>query len=196
MTTLVFLEHHGGELQKGSVAVLSKAATLGGEVAGVIVGSGPRVSPSRRPSTAPPQSTSPTTRSSKHRSRSPASTRSRSSSGRRESRPCSSPSRSSPPTSPRARGPARGRAQLAAHRPRGGDGGLVGKQSALGDSVVVDVGWKSTPQIGLPRRRVRPVGAARAGTVDRSRSVQGTLSLRRWSSRRAERAVCRSRTRT
>ena len=41
MSTLVFLEHHGGELQKGSLAVLSKAASLGGgDVAGVIVGSG------------------------------------------------------------------------------------------------------------------------------------------------------------
>ena len=40
MSTLVFLEHHGGELQKGSLAVLSKAASLGGDVAGVIVGAG------------------------------------------------------------------------------------------------------------------------------------------------------------
>ena len=40
MKTLVFLEHHGDELQKSSLAVLSKAASLGGEVAGVIVGSG------------------------------------------------------------------------------------------------------------------------------------------------------------
>src|ERR671911_1955745 len=40
MSTLVFLEHHGGELQKGSLAVLSKAASLGGDIAGVIVGSG------------------------------------------------------------------------------------------------------------------------------------------------------------
>jgi len=39
-TTLVFLEHHEGELQKGSLGVLSKAATLGGEVAGVVLGPG------------------------------------------------------------------------------------------------------------------------------------------------------------
>jgi electron transfer flavoprotein alpha subunit len=38
--TLVFLEHSGGELQKGSLGVLSKAASLGGEVAGIAVGSG------------------------------------------------------------------------------------------------------------------------------------------------------------
>jgi electron transfer flavoprotein alpha subunit len=37
---LVFLEHHDGELQKGSLGVLSKASSLGGEVAGVLVGAG------------------------------------------------------------------------------------------------------------------------------------------------------------
>jgi len=40
VTTLVFLEHHEGELLKPSLGVLSKAASLGGDVAGVIVGSG------------------------------------------------------------------------------------------------------------------------------------------------------------
>ena len=39
MSTLVFLEHHEGELQKGSLGVLSKAAALGGDVAGVVAGS-------------------------------------------------------------------------------------------------------------------------------------------------------------
>ena len=41
MATLVFVEHHGSELQKGSLGVLSKATTLGeGEVAAVLVGAG------------------------------------------------------------------------------------------------------------------------------------------------------------
>ena len=40
MATLVFLEHHGHELQKGSLGVLAKAASLGDEVAGVVAGSG------------------------------------------------------------------------------------------------------------------------------------------------------------
>jgi electron transfer flavoprotein alpha subunit len=41
MATLVFLEHHEGELQKGSLGALSKAAELaGGDVAAVLVGSG------------------------------------------------------------------------------------------------------------------------------------------------------------
>jgi electron transfer flavoprotein alpha subunit len=35
----VFLEHHEGELQKGSLGVLGKAARLGEEVAGVVLGS-------------------------------------------------------------------------------------------------------------------------------------------------------------
>jgi electron transfer flavoprotein alpha subunit len=39
VTALVFLEHHGGELVKNSLAVLSKAASLGEEVHGVAVGS-------------------------------------------------------------------------------------------------------------------------------------------------------------
>ena len=39
MSILVFLEHHGSELQKGSLGVLTKAASLGdGDVAAVLVG--------------------------------------------------------------------------------------------------------------------------------------------------------------
>jgi electron transfer flavoprotein alpha subunit len=40
MATLVFVEHHGNELQKGSLGVLSKAATLGDSVSAVLVGGG------------------------------------------------------------------------------------------------------------------------------------------------------------
>jgi electron transfer flavoprotein alpha subunit len=42
LTTLVFLEHHNGELSKGSLGVLAKAASLGDDVAGLIAGSGVR----------------------------------------------------------------------------------------------------------------------------------------------------------
>jgi electron transfer flavoprotein alpha subunit len=43
MATLVFLEHHGNDLQKGALGVLGKAAALGnGEVVGVVAGSGVR----------------------------------------------------------------------------------------------------------------------------------------------------------
>jgi electron transfer flavoprotein alpha subunit len=39
VSTLVFLEHHGGALQKGALGVLTKAASLGDDVAGVVTGS-------------------------------------------------------------------------------------------------------------------------------------------------------------
>jgi electron transfer flavoprotein alpha subunit len=42
MSTIVFLEHHGGELLKGGLGVLSKAASLGDEVSGVVIGTGVR----------------------------------------------------------------------------------------------------------------------------------------------------------
>src|SRR4029079_17279954 len=43
MSSLVFLEHHGDELLKGSLGVLAKAATLGdGDVGGIVIGSGVR----------------------------------------------------------------------------------------------------------------------------------------------------------
>jgi electron transfer flavoprotein alpha subunit len=43
MSILVFLEHHGAELQKAALGVLSKAATLGDpDIAAVLVGSGVR----------------------------------------------------------------------------------------------------------------------------------------------------------
>jgi electron transfer flavoprotein alpha subunit len=38
--TLVFVEHHDGTLQKGSLGVLAKAIALGGDVAGVVLGAG------------------------------------------------------------------------------------------------------------------------------------------------------------
>ena len=38
--TLVFLEHHEGELQKGGLGVLAKAASLGLDTAGVVLGAG------------------------------------------------------------------------------------------------------------------------------------------------------------
>jgi electron transfer flavoprotein alpha subunit len=42
VSTLVFLEHHGDELQKGALGVLAKAASVGDEVAVVLVGGGVR----------------------------------------------------------------------------------------------------------------------------------------------------------
>ena len=42
MPTLVFLETHDGEPTKGGLGVLSKAASLGGDIAGVVLGTGVR----------------------------------------------------------------------------------------------------------------------------------------------------------
>ena len=42
MATLVFVEHHDGEPAKPALGVLAKAASLGGDVAAVVVGSGVR----------------------------------------------------------------------------------------------------------------------------------------------------------
>jgi electron transfer flavoprotein alpha subunit len=39
LTTLVFLEHHSGEILKGALGVLGKAASLSDDVAGAVVGS-------------------------------------------------------------------------------------------------------------------------------------------------------------
>jgi len=40
VSTLVFLEHHDGAIQKGSLGGLARALAAGGEVAGVVVGHG------------------------------------------------------------------------------------------------------------------------------------------------------------
>jgi len=40
VSVAVFLEHHEGELQKGALGVLAKAASLGDDVVGVVLGSG------------------------------------------------------------------------------------------------------------------------------------------------------------
>ena len=152
MSILVFLEHHGGELQKGSLAVLSKAASLGGDVAGVIVGAG-------------------VDGLAEQAGRHGAATVYVADDRRLEA----------PLPQPRVDAVAQlvvehgietvlfGQSILAADiasalaaRLEAGlnwqltdisaeGGNLVGKQSALGDSVVVDVGWTSTPRIGLFR---------------------------------------------
>ncbi len=175
MSTLVFLEHHDGELQKGSLGVLveGRAARRRRRRRW----SSARAStdwPPRPASTARRRSTSPTTPRSRRRCRSRASTRSRSSSRdtgfdnvlfaavgarrRRRRRPG---------------GAARRRAQLGPRRPRAPqDGALVGKRPALGDSVLVDVGWTSTPRLALVRSgSVRPGRSRRRRGGGRARST-------------------------
>jgi len=173
MSTLVFLEHHfsedgGGEIQKGSLAVLSKAASLGGDVAGVVVGAS-------------------VDGLAEQAGRHGAATVYLVDDARLEA----------PLPQPRVDAIAQlveekrietvlfAQSVLAADIAAGlaarldaglnwqltdiaNDGGdLVGKQSALGDSVVVDVGWRSTPRIGLFRSGAfDPVETAAAGTAE------------------------------
>ena len=169
MSTLVFLEHHDNELQKGSLAVLSKAASLGGDVAGVIVGSGVEGLAAQAGSY-----------------------------GAATVYVADDPKLEAPLPQPRVDAIAQLVADkgietvlfaqsilaadiasaLAARLEAGlnwqltdvsADGGdLVGKQSALGDSVVVDVGWRETPRLGLFRAgSLDPVETSAAGTVER-----------------------------
>ncbi len=169
MSVLVFLEHHDGELQKGSLAVLSKAASLGiGDVAGVIVGSGVEGLAEQ---------------AAKH--------------GAATVYVADDAKLEAPLPQPRVDAIAQLVEQhgletvlfaqsilaadiasgLAARLEAGlnwqltdlasADGGVVGKQSALGDSVVVDVGWTSTPRIGLFRAgALDPSEQPAAGAVE------------------------------
>jgi electron transfer flavoprotein alpha subunit len=166
--TLVFLEHHEGALQKGSLGVLSKAAQLGGDVAGVVVGDGVR---------------------------SLAEEAGRYGAG--TVHVADEAALAAPLPQPRvdvlaalvrdggfdnvlfaqsvlAADVAAG---LAARLDAGlnwdlvdlfaDDGGLVGKRAALADSVFVDVGWTSTPRLGIVRTGTfEPVESGGTATVE------------------------------
>jgi len=146
MRILVFLEHHGGELQKGSLGVLGKAASLG-DADAVLVGEG--VSPLAAEA---------------------------GSYGAKKVHVADDASVASPLPQPRVDVLAKlaggydavffANSVLAADVAAGLaarlDAGLnwdlvdvtsdfVGKRPAIGDSVLVDVGWKTTPRLALFR---------------------------------------------
>ena len=157
MSTLVFLEHHEGELQKGALGVLAKAASLG-EAHGVIAGSGVAGLATQA-------------------------------AGAAKVWVADDPSLAAPLPQPRvdvlAKVVAEGgydtvllaasvlaadvAAGLAARLDAGlnwdltdlvqENGRLVGKRPALGDSVLVDVGWKSEVKLGLIRSGTFEPGA-------------------------------------
>jgi electron transfer flavoprotein alpha subunit len=153
MSTLVFLEHHGDELLKGSLGVLSKAATLGdADIAGVVIGSGVRALADQAGEF-----------------------------GAAKVYVADDPQLEAPLPQPRIDVLAQlirdngidtvlfGNSVLAADVAAGlaarldaglnwdlsdlvqQDGKLIGKRPALQDSVFVDVGWKSEPRIALFR---------------------------------------------
>jgi len=152
VSILVFLEHHGGELQRNALGVLSKAASLGDEVHGVLIGSGVRALAPRAGAY-----------------------------GAAKVHVADDQSLEAPLPQPRVDVIAQlvrdggyatvlfGQSVLAADiaaalaaRLEAGlnwdlvdvvqqDGTLVGKRPALQDTVYVDVGWKSEPRIALFR---------------------------------------------
>ncbi len=153
MATLVFLEHHGNDLQKGALGVLAKAASLGdADVAAVLAGEGVRALASEAGKF-----------------------------GAAKVYVCEDEALHEPLPQPRvdvlARVVADGgydtvlfansvlaadvAAGLAARLDAGlnwdlvelerRDGDLVGKRPALQDTVYADVGWTSTPRLGLFR---------------------------------------------
>jgi electron transfer flavoprotein alpha subunit len=170
MSTLVFLEHHEGELLKPSLGVLSKAAELGGEVTGVVLGSGVGDLASQ---------------AGKY--------------GAAQVLVVDKPELEAPLPQPRVDALAsivreRGfdtvlfagsvlaadvAAGLSARLQAGlnwdltdlveQDGKLVGKRPALGDSVFVDVGWKGEPRLALIRAGTfdpKETGAAASASVE------------------------------
>jgi electron transfer flavoprotein alpha subunit len=169
MSILVFVEHHEGQLQKGSLGVLAKAAGLGaGDVAAVLLGAGVAELAADAGRY-----------------------------GAETVYVADDPRLEAPLPQPRVDAIAQLveehgietvlfaqsilsadiAAALAARLDAGlnwqlvdiaaQDGNLVGKQSALGDSVLVDVGWMSTPRLGLFRAGVfDPVETAAAGSVE------------------------------
>ena len=165
MSILVFVEHHGDELQKGSLGVLAKAAALGDDtVAAVLVGGGVR-SLAREAGTF----------------------------GAATVYVVEDDSLEPPTPQPRVDVLAKLAqdhgfdtilfansvlaadiaAGLAARLDAGlnwdltdveaRDGTLVGKRPALQDSIVVDVGWRSTPRLALFRAGSFDAGAAAGG---------------------------------
>ena len=160
VSTLVFLEHHDGAIQKGALGVLARALALGGDVAGVVVGHavGDVAAAAGRVRRLRP-STSSTLPPSRRRCRSRGSTRSRPSSPRRGAENvlfAASVLSADVAAGLSARLDAGLNWDLTDFAIDGGR--LVGKRPALGDTVLVDVGWTSDAA-----DRARPFGRLRAG---------------------------------
>ena len=152
MSTLVFLEHHGSSIQRGALGVLAKAAQLDPDVAGVLIGSGVREIAADAGRF-----------------------------GAKKVFVADDPALDAPLPQPRVDVLGKlvqdqgfdtvlfGASVLSADVAGGlaarlgaglnwdlsdlevGDDGLVGKRSALGDTVLADVGWSADPKLGLIR---------------------------------------------
>jgi electron transfer flavoprotein alpha subunit len=180
LKALVFLEHYHGALEKGGLGVLSKAASLG-EAAGVVLGEGAAEVAAGAGAY-----------------------------GAAKVYACEQPELTAPLPQPRVDAVATVleasgadtvlfaasvlasdvAAGLAARLGAGlnwdliglevVDGELVGKRPALGDTVLVDVGWKDTPRLGLVRAgsfdAVESGGSAEVESFETSFSEFSTLA--------------------
>ena len=201
MSDLVFLEHHGSELQKGALGVLAKAATLG-DVDAVLVGGGvkalaaeagkfgaAKVHVAEDDALEPPLP----------QARVDVIAKVVRDGGYDTVLFANSVLAADVAAGLAARLDAGLNWDLVDLELR--DGNVVGKRPALQDSVLVDVGWRSTPRLALfragsfdARRRRRRRARGRGGL---GRATRSTRTARRSSARsRSRRAARRSRTRT
>ena len=168
MTTLVFLERHDGELPKAALGVLGKAASLGGDVAGVVARAGRRGR--RRDGRRVRRGDRLRRRRRRARGAAAAAPRRRArgaSSRDRAPTPCCSPHRSSPPTSPPG-------------SPRGSKRASTGTSStcaARAASSSARGPRSATPCSSrwggrAPAARARPVGHVRPRRAGRAAEVQ------------------------
>ena len=184
MATLVFLEHHGDELQKGSLGVLAKAASLGdGDVAAVLAGEGAKALAARGREVRRGEGLG--LRGRRGRAAAAAAARRRARAGRRGRRLRHRPLRELGPRRRRRRRP-RGAPRRRASTGISStsscrDGELVGKRPALQDSVYADVGWTSTPRLALFRAGsfdATPTGGGEPEIVDVSPSYARAFARR------------------
>ncbi|MEJ7569527.1 MAG: electron transfer flavoprotein subunit alpha/FixB family protein [Gaiellaceae bacterium] len=168
MSTLVFLEHHGDELQKGALGILAKASQLGGDVAGVVLGSGVEslaVDAGRFGATTVYVVDDPKLEAPLPQPRVDAIAQLVQEKGIETVLFAQSILSADIAAGLAARLGAGLNWQLVDIAAQ--DGTVVGKQSALGDSVLVDVGWTTTPRLALFRAGIAdPVETGGSATVE------------------------------
>jgi electron transfer flavoprotein alpha subunit len=168
LRSLVFLEHHEGQIQKGSLGVLSRAAQLGGEVAGVLAGRdvhGLAEQAGRFGAKTVFVADDPRLEAPLPQPRVDVLARLAAAEGYENLLLAQSVLAADVAGGLAARLEAGVNWDLAAIEER--DGQLVGKRAALADSVYVEVGWKGTPRIAI----------VRSGTYDPAES-DGTPDVR------------------
>jgi electron transfer flavoprotein alpha subunit len=152
VSTLVFLEHHGGVIQKGALGVLARALALGGDVAGVVVGHGvadAAASAGAFGATTVYVVDDPAFEAPLPQPRVDALEAVVAASGAENILFASSVLSADIAAGLSARLDAGLNWDVTDVRIEGGQ--LIGKRPALGDTVLVDVGWTSTPRIALVR---------------------------------------------